>query len=268
MAASHNHPDIIHTFHSKPNYYLREEIKDQVLDNVVLRPFYGKYKLYIIDDAQLLTPQCQNALLKTLEDPPPYIVILLLCTSTSFFLETVRSRCTKLTIAPVADEIIMKKLGRDHQIPEYQARPILAFARGNLGKAISLSSNDEFSNLKRTTLTLLMHLADRPIPQLFTEAETLEALARQRMGELFDLILLWYRDVIVAKATSSTGLKRSSALLTFQEEEDSYAIDQASRKLGYPKIIENVQAIAKARKQLTEHVGSEKVLQQLILELL
>ena len=261
MVASNGHPDLVYTTHEKPNQYKIDEIREQLVEDSWLRPFYGKYKIYIVDEAEKITLQGQNALLKTLEDPPDYVIIFLLCTNTQQFLPTIRSRCMKLSMAPVSDSLIIDRLTKELRIPEYEARTLCAFARGNLGKAFSLSSNQQFSDMKKKALDLLIHLEERPIANLFTDAENLEEICRDKMSELFDFFVLWYRDIIVFKATND------KFLLVFLEDEIEYAISQASKRLTYAKINENIHCIAQARKHLSENVGAVWVLQQLILEL-
>ena len=73
-----NHPDIIMVTHEKPGTITIDEIRDQVIHDVDIRPYYSPYKIYIIADADLMTPQAQNALLKTIEEPPEYAVIMLI----------------------------------------------------------------------------------------------------------------------------------------------------------------------------------------------
>ena len=64
--------------HEKPGTISVDDIREQVNDTVMVKPYQGPYKVYIIDHAELMTPQAQNALLKTLEEPPEYVVFFLL----------------------------------------------------------------------------------------------------------------------------------------------------------------------------------------------
>ena len=73
-----NHPDIIYVHHEKPDVITVDEIRSQVVSTVGIRPYESEYKIYIIDEAEKMNPQAQNALLKTIEEPPVYAVIMLL----------------------------------------------------------------------------------------------------------------------------------------------------------------------------------------------
>ena len=77
QALSGNHPDIIRVVHEKPNTISVDEVRVQINNDIMIRPYNGKYKIYIVPDADMMTPQAQNALLKTIEEPPEYAVIFL-----------------------------------------------------------------------------------------------------------------------------------------------------------------------------------------------
>lgn len=78
QAESGNHPDIIRVTHEKPNSISVDDIRTQVNNTVDIKPYQGPYKVYIIPQADMMTPQAQNAILKTIEEPPSYAVFLLL----------------------------------------------------------------------------------------------------------------------------------------------------------------------------------------------
>lgn len=90
------HPDLVRVTHEKPTTLSVKEIRDQLCDTADRRPFQSRYKIYIVDDAQLMNDHGQNALLKTIEEPPEYIVILLLTDNDKKLLDTIRSRCVTL----------------------------------------------------------------------------------------------------------------------------------------------------------------------------
>ena len=92
------HPDLIRVTHEKPQTLSVQEVRDQVCATAGIRPFQNGRKIYIIDDAQMMNEHGQNALLKTIEEPPEYIVILLLADNEKKLLETIRSRCVILRL--------------------------------------------------------------------------------------------------------------------------------------------------------------------------
>ena len=71
-----NHPDLIYVTHSKPGSIGVDDIREQINDTIMIRPYSSYYKIYIVDEAEKMTVQAQNALLKTMEEPPSYAVII------------------------------------------------------------------------------------------------------------------------------------------------------------------------------------------------
>ena len=133
QAASHNHPDIIYVQHEKPNTIGVDDIRVQINQDIVVKPYSSPYKIYIVDEAEKMNVQAQNALLKTIEEPPAYGVILLLTTNADAFLPTILSRCIRLDLKPVADDklkdFLMKKCG----VVDYQADICVDFSQGIVG---------------------------------------------------------------------------------------------------------------------------------------
>lgn len=92
-AAGGNHPDIITITHEKENLISVSEIRDQLVGDMYIKPYQSRYKIYLVDDADKMNSQAQNAILKTLEEPPVYGMIFLLSANRHAFLPTVLSRC-------------------------------------------------------------------------------------------------------------------------------------------------------------------------------
>ena len=136
QALDHNQPDIIYVRHEKPNTISVDDIRTQLNNDIVIKPYSSRYKVYIVDEAEKMNQQAQNALLKTIEEPPAYAVILLLTTNADSFLPTILSRCITLNLKAVKDDVIKSFLMEQYKIPDYQADVCTAFAQGNVGKAI------------------------------------------------------------------------------------------------------------------------------------
>ena len=198
---SGNHPDVKWITHEKANSIGVDEVREQINNDIVIKPYSSKHKIYIVDEAEKMNQQAQNALLKTIEEPPAYAVILLLTTNAESFLPTILSRCVTLNIKAVPDEKIRGYLMRKYQIPDYQADVCVAFAQGNVGKAIQLASSEEFNELKDAVLQLIKRLRDIDLYEM-TEAVKQIATYKLSINDYFDLMMVWYRDCLLYTSPS------------------------------------------------------------------
>ena len=161
-----NYPDIITVTHEKPNLISVDEVRDQLINTIDIKPYKGKYKIYIIPDAELLNVQAQNAMLKTIEEPPAYAVILLLTTNLDKLLETVKSRCLKLQTKPIRERDVLAYLTNVMGLTKEKAYFCLDFAQGNLGKAIKLAGNDEYAAIVDSVVGVLAHIDEMDVETL------------------------------------------------------------------------------------------------------
>ena len=149
QALGNNQPDIIYISHEKPNTIGVEDIRAQINNDIGIKPYSSPYKIYIINEGEKMTPQAQNALLKTLEEPPAYAVILILTTNVETLLPTILSRCVVLHMKPVPDKLVKKYLMEQLEIPDYKANICVAFARGISEKPRCLPA---VKNLRRSRM--------------------------------------------------------------------------------------------------------------------
>lgn len=256
QAQSGNQPDIIRVTHEKPGSIGVEDIRGQLCGDIMVRPYSSPWKIYLVDEAEKMTVQAQNALLKTIEEPPAYGIIMLLTTNSDAFLPTILSRCVTLKLRPVKDELIRNYLMEKLQIPDYQADVCTAFARGNVGKAVRLAQSEHFAELKEHVLHLLRHLQDMEIYEL-SEAVRKTIDYKTEIEDYLDLMALWYRDVLLFKAT------RRIDDLAFSEE-INYISAQAARS-SYEGLEHILNALEKAKVRLRANVSFELTMELLML---
>lgn len=256
QAIGRNQPDIIYVCHEKPNTISVDDIRTQVNADIAIKPYSSRYKIYIIDEAEKMNVQAQNALLKTIEEPPAYAVLLLLTTNAEAFLPTILSRCVMLHIKAVADEKIKKFLMSRYQVPDYQADVCAAFAQGNVGKAIQLASSEDFHELKGAVLQLVKRLKDI---ELYEMGEAVKQIGTYKLtvNDYFDLMMIWYRDVLFFKATGDVNG------LIFKDE--VYDIKRQAEKSSYNGIEEILEALRKAQVRLNANVNFDLVIELLLL---
>lgn len=258
QALSDNQPDIIRVTHEKPGTISVDDIRAQVNNDVAIKPYSSRYKVYIINEAEKMTPQAQNAILKTLEEPPEYAVILLLVSNLNTLLPTILSRCVVLNMKPVRDELVKNYLMEQLQVPDYKADVCVAFARGNLGKAKALASSEEFENVKNEALGLLKYIQDMEIPEIIAAIKKMGEF-KLETGDYLDILAIWYRDVLLFKATAD------ASHLVFREE--LQAIRKVAGRCSYEGIENVIEALDKAKKRLDANVNFDLVMELLFLEM-
>lgn len=256
QAAEHNQPDIIYVSHEKPNIISVDDIRHQINNDIVIKPYSSKYKIYIVDEAEKMNTQAQNALLKTIEEPPAYGIILLLTTNADAFLPTILSRCITLNLKSVNEDLIKDHLMKKYQIPDYQADICAAFAQGNVGKAIQLASSGEFNELKASALSLVKRIDDLDLYELNDCIKQINDF-KLKIQEYFDLLTLWFRDVLYMKATNDVNN------LIFKDE--VYDIKKQATKRTYLGIETILQAIEQSRVRMNANVNFELVIELLLL---
>ncbi len=168
--AGGNHPDVLQVSHEKPDSIGVDEIRAQLVDDILIRPYSGGYKVYLVPEAEKLTVQAQNALLKTLEEPPSYGVILLLTVNADKLLPTIRSRgiLLKLTEEERAEELLP-------------------------------------SEERELVLSLLRQAGNLTVTQMADSAKTLRE-HRVNASALAALVRAYLRDVLVFKSTGKADL--------------------------------------------------------------
>ena len=218
-ADHHNHPDIIYISHEKPNLISVQEIREQFVDTADILPYESKRKVYIVDDAEFINEQGQNILLKTIEEPPPFVTVLLLTTNKDKFLPTVLSRCVILNMMPVEDKVIKAYL-MGEGIPDYQADMAISFASGNPGKAKLIASDPEFQVRRKSVAGIMRSFKDYNSKEIADIAADWDS-DKENIDSYLGLMEAFLRDVMVYKTTDDkTRIHFTQEMSTVRELSD------------------------------------------------
>ena len=255
QAQSGNQPDIITVSHEKPNSIGVGEIRRMRAD-LQIKPYSNARKVYIVPDAEKLTIPAQNALLKTLEEPPEYAVIILIANGLSAFLPTILSRCVVLQTRAVEEAQIARFLQREKELPEDQAMILARFAGGNPGQALLLTDDKEFLELRDKTVDFLAHLSRADAVRISEFASDIDA---GRRDEVLSFVLMWFRDVLLYHST------QNSENLIFQE--DIQYIIEAAGMLGYERLGRILDEIDVASRRLRSNVAADSVFEIMFLKI-
>ena len=253
---SRNHPDIIVVQHEKPESIGVDDIRKGIVDDICIKPFESRYKIYIIPEAQLMTSQAQNALLKTLEEPPQYAVIILLSESTEGLLPTIVSRCTVIRFNPLSDEIVKNYLEEELMIPEYTASIYAAMAMGKIGTAKKLALSEDFSKKMNESIHYLKRSKDIDAIERIDFNKKFSADKRE-IYEYLDIFTIWFRDVLLFKATR----EKEDVII----KDEISAIKKRASLSSYEGLQIILEAIDNARVRLRANVNPELVMELLLL---
>lgn len=199
QADSSNQPDIIWIRHEKPGSIGVDDIREQLIGDMQIKPYSSRYKIYIIDEAEKLTVQAQNALLKTIEEPPAYGIVIMLTTNADIFLQTILSRCVRLDFKPVADELVVKYLKDNYDVTDYETKFAAAFAQGNIGRAVTIVTSGDFAKLKDEVLHVVRLAQEMTVSEIMAEVKNI-ANYKLTIDDYLDLmasgiVMCWYLRV-------------------------------------------------------------------------
>ncbi|MCR4755605.1 MAG: DNA polymerase III subunit delta [Lachnospiraceae bacterium] len=256
QAVTNNQPDIITLVHEKPATIGVEDIRNCIISTVGVRPYSSKWKIYIVNDAEKMTVQAQNALLKTLEEPPEYVVILLLTSNISVLLPTIISRSVVLSMRAVEDKLVRKYLMERIRVPDYQADLCVAFARGNIGKAKHLATSEDFDNIKNDAVGVLKYAKDMEMSEFVTTIKQISSY-KMNVDDYMDILIIWYRDILMLKATNDADS------LVFKDEIGT--IREKAGKSSYEGIEKIIETIEKTKVRLKANVNFELAMELLLM---
>lgn len=165
--------------------------------DILVRP-YGKRKVYLLDEADKMTIQAQNSLLKSLEEPPEYAVIILLCQNSSMLLPTVASRCELVRFFPLSQKQVQGYLVEIKQLSCERAHAIAAFSNGILSRALNLIESQEFSDFREKTERLIETVLAGNTVNIFSLTSFFES-NKDSASEILDIITTYFRDMALIK---------------------------------------------------------------------
>ena len=254
---SGNQPDVIWVTREKASLGV-DEIREQLCNTMDIKPFSSPYKIYLVPEAEKMTEAAQKALLKTIEEPPEYGIVILMTSNISALLPTIQSRCLTMEFRPLSTAVVESYVKEHCQVPDYQARASAAFAQGNLGKAMRYAKSEDFIERKDHIISLLRHVEQMDLSEMLAVIKDL-GTRKDEVRDYIDLMVLWYRDVLLFKATKDINQ------LLFQDEA-SYISREASHR-SYEKIEEILQAFEKAKVRLRANVNFDITMELMLLAL-
>ena len=251
-----NQPDVKWLTHDKPATISVDDVRTQINADIAIKPYSSKYKIYIVDEAEKMNEQAQNALLKTIEEPPEYGIIMLLTNNLEAMLPTILSMCIAFHLKPVDNYKIVEFLEKAYGVPDYKARICAAFSQGVVGKAIAMASSEDFNDLQYHVLNIVKNIHEMDVYEVIEVVKRLSAY-KTDINDIIDMMMVWYRDVLILKVT-----KDANAIV--YKDEYRFLMEQAKRS-SYEGLNDIIQSLEKAKARLAANVNFEVAMEMMLL---
>lgn len=200
---SGNHPDF-YLIKEDGNIIKNDQIED-MMKSMITKPLESKRKIYIVDNSFKIDIRLQNKLLKTLEEPPSYVNIILISDSITKLLPTIISRCEIIKFTPLKEKKIAEFLQQKHCKNEEEAKFISSFSKGSIGKAIDLSNNEEFFKRRNELINIINTTLQGDKLRAFASIDFFNE-NKDFIDELLDIIVYWFRDIYIYKELGNNNL--------------------------------------------------------------
>ncbi|MGO9415727.1 MAG: DNA polymerase III subunit delta' [Syntrophobacteraceae bacterium] len=201
------HPDLIHI--TNEGVFIKLEQIRELMKRFRFRPFEGKFRVVIIQDAQKMMEPAANAMLKILEEPPEANIFILLATESQMLLPTIVSRCCQVRFQPLEDEIVAQWLTREGGLSPDHAYDIARLAAGSIEKARWFSEEDRMAGWKKV-VGKLENLDGISILDFFPMVSDW-AKNRETAEQDLEFIKLWVRDLILFRLAGAQSLRQGQA---------------------------------------------------------
>ena len=226
---------------------------------VALRPFEGRTRVVIIDLAEAMNVEAENAFLKTLEEPPPDVVFVLVTAEAEALLPTIRSRCRPVQFGLLALAGVEAALKERLGVADQKARSLARLSQGRIGLAMTLATEEASLAAHEEAADVARSLPQQSIGERFELASKLAgSFGRERKAtlETLDLWRQWWRDILLCQSGASEGVDNLNHLQALTEEASRYRRQEVAAFL---------RSIGAAKRHLEDNVNPRLALEALML---
>lgn len=231
----------------------------EIIANVAKKPFESGYKVVILEDADKMTQDAQDAFLKTLEEPPANTIFILLVQNHNSLLPTVVSRCQLFNMRKVSTQQIESYLLNKYNYDKEQISFAAVSANGIIGRAMEMHNNKELQELRQLYVSLVSKISDGSYAELSAAAGEL-AESREAAEKLLDFMLSWYRDVLISKQDCE------KQILVNSDKAD--VIMRQGEKLDENKLNRIIDVIKRTISYINHNVGTKNSIDSMLLNIM
>ena len=223
-----------------------------------LRPHEAPRKVYVLVDFQQATVEAANALLKTLEEPPEHVVLLLTATEADLLLPTIVSRCQVLALRPLPGAVVEEALQHRWGVDTEQARLLSRLCGGRLGWAVEAAQESAILERRRAYLDELVALLEQGRVERMAYAERLSRQPPLVVQEVLETWTTWWRDVLLVATGSRSEPSNADRIETLQILAARYGLEEARQA---------IKELQEARWRLEHNANLRLTLEVLLLSL-
>ncbi|WP_027339742.1 DNA polymerase III subunit delta' [Halonatronum saccharophilum] len=220
-AVNNNHPDIKEIRPEGASIKI-DQIRE-LQQEIIYKPYESKKKVYIIYSGDKMNIQAANSLLKTLEEPPSHAIIILLADNVNKILPTIISRCQLIRFKRVSELLIKDNIISNYGLDEKKADLITALSGGRYKVALNLIEDQELLQERDRVLDLIISFKGIDKVEAFSVVQDLLD-DRERISQILDQILVWYRDLLVLKLNKEVNLVNIDYLDQLEKESNGWNI--------------------------------------------
>ena len=237
--------DIINYRPSKASFGV-DDVRE-IIDEVNKKPFEGDKKVIIIHQGNKLTIQAQNALLKTIEEPPTEVYIIILCESLELILDTIKSRCEIYKLTPLTKDELYKYIAiKGYDYSEEEKASAIAFSEGIPGRIDRYFSDTELQELRDKIVDLLLQLTNNEIEAILEKEEQLVSY-KQNKEEVIIVLSSFIRDILVNKEVYNENL--------IINRDKIKEIERLTNEMSFKKLNKMILGLQEARKNIKNNVS-------------
>jgi DNA polymerase-3 subunit delta' len=229
----------------------------EVQRSASLPPYEGKYKVFIINGAEFLSNEAANCLLKTLEEPPPRVIVLLLSAEELRLLPTMVSRCQRVELRPMSSGEVEKVLIESRGVDGDQAKLLARLSQGCLGWALKASVDDSYLAQRTQRVSEMVPLLHAGWDERFVYAAQF-ANDRKSAEETINLWLIWWRDVMLTKCGSIQAIINVDHISTLEEW---------AKTLTLPETKDFINSLQESLSQISKNANLRLVFEILMLNM-
>lgn len=234
-----------------------DEVRNLQSD-IIIKPLYSRRKVYLIIDADKMTAQAQNCLLKTLEEPPAYATIILTTSTYEALLETIRSRTVKLGFKKNTLDEVKSVLNERYGKASKDASFIALLADGIIGTALELAGTGNFAPLREKAVETALRLEKGRLSDVFAMYDFFET-NKGSVSYILGVMLLFYRDLLILKKTGKENMLINS-------DKKDIIVDNAGR-FSVPKLMKNIAVIEKTLKNIKQNANYQLSIEVMLMRI-